>query len=108
MVDNLDMIVAADLKKLARPHAISEDNICLSFRPVFVFYKISTGNDLLAGCQLDSELVNFIVNDSVLPAVGRKFSFQLQEEFEERRQIYFQAHQDQANLGRRRQNSYDT
>lgn len=34
MAERIDLIVAADIKSIVRPHAISEDNICLTLRYV--------------------------------------------------------------------------
>ena len=96
MSEKLEFLVAAELGSLGRPHATSEDNICQSLR------QAGFGSQALdLHLPLASELADFIAEDGT-PA-GRKFSFQLHEDFDDRRL----RHLDYAVLGRRRKNSVE-
>lgn len=97
MSEKLEYITSTDAGGMIRPHATSEDNICLSLRQVIGGEKGADGP-----LQLPTEVADFIAEDG--QPTGRKFSFQLQEDFDDRRGL---RHLDYSFLGRRRKNSVE-
>lgn len=107
--EKLELLNNTDVVRVGRPHSSSEDNICISYRynSVMPPTKMQILGDLVQLDRRDDSADNFL--DPSGQRI-RKFSFQIHEESEEKKErlIQFQnENQSSTMLGRRRQNSMD-